>query len=538
MAKLRKNHNKLLAIMIPVIMLVIFAMLLTYSYASFRITKIFSIISANFNMNAYSLSYDVLNCSSKTVYNNQPFGELCTPATPDSYYFAGWYLDNHLILPTTKVRTTTDITLTAYFIPDCTAMVDQEYIFNYTGNIQEFSAVCSGTYQLEIWGAQGGSCSDGLGGVGGYTAGTITMEKNDKLYIGVGGAGDGMTAGYNGGGSSLESDYCSSAGGGATHIATSSGELSDLDNNVSDILVVAGGGGGGYCGAGAEATTCVNGGNGGGMAGGNGSWNGEESGGATQIYGYQLGLGESSAAGYFSAGGGGFYGGLNSAYGGSGGGGAGYIANGKVYNKHMTCLNCTESNEVATKTISTNCQASTPTANCAKEGNGYAKITFLANRLLADQTVINSGTFYYGTHTVLTNQFDGTDGFELVGKSESGWEGEEGENPYDPDKYIRWEITVDLTYYSFLKYHYQKVADHGESIIFIRPLNTSLSTVTSDQRFNAHHYSDTTANVWYEDEIDVSDYVGPYIISFVGGYTDITGNPNSATRYSNIRLYR
>ena len=42
----------------------------------------------------------------------------------------------------------------------------------------------------------------------------------------------------------------------------------------------------------------------------------------------------------------------------------------------------------------------------------------------------------------------------------------------------------------------------------------------------------------YEDEIDVSDYVGPYIISFVGGYTDITGNPNSATRYSNIRLYR
>ena len=59
MAKLRKKHNKIFVIIIPVIMLVIFAMFLTYSYASFRITKIFSLVTASFNMDAYTLSYDL-----------------------------------------------------------------------------------------------------------------------------------------------------------------------------------------------------------------------------------------------------------------------------------------------------------------------------------------------------------------------------------------------------------------------------------------------------------------------------------------------
>ena len=42
-------------------------------------------------------------------------------------------------------------------------------------------------------------------------------------------------------------------------------------------------------------------------------------------------------------------------------------------------LNKTTSPEIEeqTKTISTTCTSETPTANCSKQGNGYAKITYI-----------------------------------------------------------------------------------------------------------------------------------------------------------------
>ena len=43
----------------------------------------------------------------------------------------------------------------------------------------------------------------------------------------------------------------------------------------------------------------------------------------------------------------------------------------------MYCYNCTESSEESTKTVSTTCAEKTPTENCAKKGNGYARITYI-----------------------------------------------------------------------------------------------------------------------------------------------------------------
>lgn len=77
-----------------------------------------------------------------------------------------------------------------------------------------------------------------------------------------------------------------------------------------------------------------------------------------------------------SGGGGGFYGGGASAHNGSGGG-SGYIGNSLLTNKAMYCYNCEESTEESTKTISTTCAEETPTSNCAKKGNGYARITYI-----------------------------------------------------------------------------------------------------------------------------------------------------------------
>ncbi|HCY44879.1 MAG TPA: hypothetical protein DHU33_05585 [Firmicutes bacterium] len=61
------------------------------------------------------------------------------------------------------------------------------------------------------------------------------------------------------------------------------------------------------------------------------------------------------------------------------GGGSGYIGNSLLSNKAMYCYNCEESSEESTKTISTTCVEETPTVNCAKKGNGYARITYIGS---------------------------------------------------------------------------------------------------------------------------------------------------------------
>lgn len=45
----------------------------------------------------------------------------------------------------------------------------------------------------------------------------------------------------------------------------------------------------------------------------------------------------------------------------------------------MYCYNCEKSSEESTKTISTTCVEEKPTGNCAKKGNGYARITYIGN---------------------------------------------------------------------------------------------------------------------------------------------------------------
>ena len=61
------------------------------------------------------------------------------------------------------------------------------------------------------------------------------------------------------------------------------------------------------------------------------------------------------------------------------GGGSGYIGNSLLSNKAMYCYNCEESSEESTKIISTTCAEETPTSNCAKKGNGYARITYIGS---------------------------------------------------------------------------------------------------------------------------------------------------------------
>jgi len=226
-------------------------------------------------------------------------------------------------------------------------------IFDYTGYIQAYIVPLTGTYKLEVWGAQGGN-----GGYGGYAYGNIYLTQGNILYFCIGGAGtfnlngsilsNPLTAGYNGGG------YGQCGGGGATHIAmTNRGVLKNYLLYQGEILLVAGGGGGG---------------DNGGLPGAGGGINGSDasaggSGGTQTSGGVGIGNGSFGQGGNIEttnddsagAGGGGWYGGGSSTQPGgwSGGGGSGHLG-------------------------STLISGTTGMSNGVKSGNGSATITFVS----------------------------------------------------------------------------------------------------------------------------------------------------------------
>ena len=228
-----------------------------------------------------------------------------------------------------------------------------------TSGEQTYTVPTTGTYKLEVWGAQGGE----NGGYGGYSTGKVNLKSGEKIYINIGGLGVSKDSGsaYNGGGRGYATYATCGSGGGATHIAKVSGLLSTLSSKTSNILIVAGGGDG-YC----HDTT---GGSGGGISGGGSNPGTQTSGNA-----FGVGAGVSSGCCMRGGGGGGYYGGSHSDNA-PGSGGSGYIGNSLLTDKYMYCYNCKTSTATATKTNTTTNVSSTPTANYAKSGAGAARIT-------------------------------------------------------------------------------------------------------------------------------------------------------------------
>ncbi len=259
----------------------------------------------------------------------------------------------------------------------------------------KFNVQKTGTYKLETWGAQGGGNDLCLGGYGGYSVGYINLKKDDIIYITIAGKGNFInctdssiiSGGLNGGGSgTCAFNKNAASGGGATHIAKGSGLLSTFENNKNSLLIVAAGGGGGAM----NSTSSYGiGGSGGGFTGvanspvGNTYKNtgGTQSSGGTSGTGKRIGSfgqgGCASSDAWGSGGGSGLYGGGTVWYGGGGSGGSSYIGNSLLTNKAMYCFGCEESSDTSTKTVATTCHSETPTENCAKEGNGYARITYI-----------------------------------------------------------------------------------------------------------------------------------------------------------------
>lgn len=162
-------------------------------------------------------------------------------------------------LPTME---TTSITTTINYINANVRDVTYDrkvWNYDYTGYEQIFIVPKTGTYKIELWGAEGGkrigSDVTDSGGKGGYTSGTINLEKNEKLYFYIGQKGihynyNNGTKIYNGGGicNFVGNKGSGGSGGGSTDVRIMSSEWDDFNSLKTRIMVAAGGGGTGYLG--------------------------------------------------------------------------------------------------------------------------------------------------------------------------------------------------------------------------------------------------------------------------------------------------
>lgn len=271
--------------------------------------------------------------------------------------------------------------------------------FDYTGTVQTVT-LPKGTYKLECWGAQGGYSSSnsgievGMGGKGGYSAGTITLNQKTLIYIYTGGvgsiSGNGKAdGGFPNGGSSWASSTSEGAGGG--------GGSSDIRIGTDSLyarVIVAGGGGGG----GEDNET---GGYGGGETGGT-SGSGTP-GSQTASSGYFGIGGHTSYDG--GGGGGGWYGAYPAggqttpATGSSGSdtsgspGGSGYVYTSATASNYPSgCLLNSSYYLSAAKTIAGNTSFTSPTGSSetGHSGNGYCRITVIECKNTALYTRINN----------------------------------------------------------------------------------------------------------------------------------------------------
>lgn len=207
--------------------------------------------------------------------------------------------------------------------------------FDFESKTQVFIAPYDGEYQLEAWGAQGGTVDNYRGGKGGYASGHITLQKGEEITVTVGGDGNHNNGrGYNGGGSSYNG---SQRGGGATDFRIGGTSL------YHRILVAGGGGAAGKTGHGAA---------GGGLtgvsAGGSSSYGQGASQSGAGSYNGSFGLGgngtyDSNSYNANTGGGGaGWFGGggnrneRSNSYGYGGGGGSGYVLTGKRVENGIT----------------------------------------------------------------------------------------------------------------------------------------------------------------------------------------------------------
>ena len=277
--------------------------------------------------------------------------------------------------------------------------------FEYKGSEDKMTILKDGIYKLEAWGAQGGDYSAAYyGGFGSYSYVEVELKKGDVLYINVGQKGknkcsadnDACTTSYNGG---AKGGRYIAGGGGATSIATRSGQLRNVYESY--VYIVAGGGAGGDSGH--------KGSNAGGYTNEQTSYSKDYWGSMRGKFGYYGGYSNSinnqrgNGAGYSSKSCDDItYNETNDRWWNFPVGGTGYVTNPKVKNGVMYCYNCPQIYYGATadipfstsRTIVNPEVSKDPIPTKSKQGNGHARVSYLSAYQIAYN--LNGGSLAEG----------------------------------------------------------------------------------------------------------------------------------------------
>lgn len=160
------------------------------------------------------------------------------------------------------------------------------------------------------------------------------------------------------------------------------------------------------------------------------------------------------------------------------------------------------------------------------------KLIYQKNRdLIVTREILDQGSFENVTPTYLTNQVDGSDGFTIVGRVAKPWS---SSNAYYNLK-LRWDIEIDLTSYKTISWYAKKNVNHGSMSVYVSDGMMSTTNETTIYASNGVIYGNL-ATSWTEYSLDVSEITGTKIVSFVGGYSDSSGNTSSSTSYCNIKF--
>ena len=282
--------------------------------------------------------------------------------------------------------------------------------FDYTGSVQTVT-LAPGTYKLECWGAQGGNGSsngnsniNAVGGLGGYSVGTITLSKTQKVYIYSGGKGQTksntgsystVNGGFNGGGSNYTCGSGGSGGGGSDiRIGT--------DSLYARVIVAGGGSGTGWTIKGAAGGGIL------GLSNYNSSYNSTQTaGGIAYTSAYNImptagtfGIG-GNGSGFTeggSGGGGGWYGGGGAGDTGGSSGGSGYVYTSATASNYPSgCLLNSTYYLSNAQTIAGNKSFPSPTGSTetGHSGNGHVKITKLSDVIYLTQAKNDIMDFNY-----------------------------------------------------------------------------------------------------------------------------------------------
>ena len=251
---------------------------------------------------------------------------------------------------------------TTYELSDAVLTLNSSTTFNYSGSQTTYTVPVTGTYQIDTYGAQGGSSTNGTGGNGARVYGTIVLYAGETLYIRVGGQGNNNgSAGWNGGGSTGKTNYAAGGGGGASDVRRGGTALSNR-------IIIAGGGGGGSgysaCNGGYGGAHAASGSNAASCGLGYGRGGTQSAGGAAPNVsnGYNTkatagSLGQGGTGGYCNStvncgnnagggGGGGYYGGSGGEYTSGGGGGSSYVATSSFITYGSTANNKTGNGQI------------------------------------------------------------------------------------------------------------------------------------------------------------------------------------------------